>query len=180
MCVRFTSCSGILRLPVRATAKTQIMSSEKRVIIGRQTSILTHRIHPKLKRHQARGGPSTKNVSRFTIINMNKGFGQNFKVMQFLSDETMADQNTGRAHFWNFLRGVVCTGNLAFRLRYLFAIIHKISKLVSQQRQLSGLGVGVVVTGWCKLKVRALVEIYTKFVFSNDFYFSFVRHNGLQ
>ena len=30
-----------------------------------------------------------------------------------------------------------------------------------------------MVTGWCKLKVRAWVEIYTTF-FSNDFYFSFV------
>ena len=150
---------------MHATPKTQLMSSEKRVMIGRQTSILTHRMHPKLKSHQVRGGPSTKDVSRFTII----------------SDETMADQNTGRAHFWNFLRELVCTGNLSFRLRYLFAIIHKILNLVSQKwRQLSGLGVGVVVTGWCRLKVRALVEIYTKFVFSNDFYFSFVRHNGLQ
>ena len=55
-------------------------------------------------------------------------------------------------------------GNLVFRLQYLFAIINKISKLVSQQwRQLSGLGVGIVVTGWCKLKVRAQVEIYTNF-----------------
>ena len=38
-------------------------------------------------------------------------------------------------------------GNLAFRLQYLFAIINKVSKLISQQwRQLSGLGVEVVVT----------------------------------
>ena len=28
---------------------------------------------------------------------------------------------------------------------------------------LSGLGVGVAVTGWCKLKVRARMEIHTKF-----------------
>ena len=37
--------------------------------------------------------------------------------------------------------------------------------------------------GWCKLKVRARVEIYTYIqilFFSNDFYFSFVRLNGLQ
>ena len=45
-------------------------------------------------------------------------------------------------------------GNLAYCLQYLFAIINKISKLVSQKwRQLSGLGVGVVATGWYKLKV---------------------------
>ena len=32
-------------------------------------------------------------------------------------------------------------------------------KMVSRQwRSLSGLGVGVVITGWCKLKVRARVE----------------------
>ena len=37
-----------------------------------------------------------------------------------------ADQNTA-AHFWNFLSGLSCTGNLAFRLQYLLAIINKIS-----------------------------------------------------
>ena len=31
-----------------------------------------------------------------------------------------------------------------------------------------------MVTGWRKLNVRARVEMYTNFVFSNDFYFSFV------
>ena len=35
-----------------------------------------------------------------------------------------------------------------------------------------GRGVGVVVIWWCKLKIRAWVEIYTKFFFSNDFHFS--------
>ena len=37
-----------------------------------------------------------------------------------------------------------------------------------------GSGVGVVITGWCKLKVRVGVEIFTHSFFSNDFYFSFV------
>ena len=41
-----------------------------------------------------------------------------------------------------------------------------------------GLGVGVVVTEWWKLKVRARVEIYTNFFSGNDFYFSFVRPNS--
>ena len=55
---------------------------------------------------------------------------------------------------------------------------NKISKLAFQQWwYLSGLGVGVVVTGWCKLKVGAQVEIYTKCFFMNDFYFSFVSPN---
>ena len=39
---------------------------------------------------------------------------------------------------------------------------------------------GVVVTGWCTLEVRARVETLTKFCFSNDFYFNFVRPNGLE
>ena len=34
--------------------------------------------------------------------------------------------------------------------------------------------------GTCKLKVRARVETLIKHFFSNDFYFSFVRPNGLQ
>ena len=38
---------------------------------------------------------------------------------------------TRAAHFWNFLCGLLPTGNLAFRLQYLFAIINKISLLVS-------------------------------------------------
>ena len=54
-------------------------------------------------------------------------------------------------------------GNLAFRLQHLFAITNKISKLVSRQRRkLSILAVRVVVTRWCKLKVRVWVEIHTK------------------
>ena len=60
--------------------------------------------------------------------------------------------------------------NLAFGLQYLFAIINKISQIVSHQwRWLSGSGVGVVVTGWCKLRVRAWVETLIKYFFSNDF-----------
>ena len=34
-----------------------------------------------------------------------------------------------------------------------------------------------MITGWCKLKVRARVEILIKHFFSNDIYFSFVRPN---
>ena len=60
-------------------------------------------------------------------------------------------------------------GSLAFLLQYLSVIIDKISKL----------GVGVVVTEWCKLKVRARVKICAIF-FRNNFYFSFVRPNELQ
>ena len=30
------------------------------------------------------------------------------------------------AHFWNFLRGLLCTGHPAFRLQYFFGIIYKI------------------------------------------------------
>ena len=40
--------------------------------------------------------------------------------------------------------------------------------------------VGAVVTGWCKLKVRAPVDTFIKHFFSNDFYLSFVRPNRLQ
>ena len=43
---------------------------------------------------------------------------------------------TQAAHFWNFLWGLLCTGDLAFHLQYLFAIIkvtpttfYKISKI---------------------------------------------------
>ena len=68
-----------------------------------------------------------------------------------------------------------------FRLQYLFAIINKISTRVSHQWwELSGLGVGAVITGWCTLEVRARVETLTKFLFSNNFYFRFVMLNGLQ
>ena len=35
-------------------------------------------------------------------------------------------------------------------------------------------------TGWCKRTVRAQVETLFKYFFSNDFYFSFIRPNGLQ
>ena len=38
----------------------------------------------------------------------------------------------------------------------------------------SGLGVGVVIIGLCKMKVRAHVGMFTISFFSNDFYFSFV------
>ena len=31
---------------------------------------------------------------------------------------------TRAAHFWNFLSGLLCMGNLTFRLQYLFAIIN--------------------------------------------------------
>ena len=41
-----------------------------------------------------------------------------------------ADQNKGGALLET---GLLCTGKLAFRLQYLFAITDKISKLVSQQ-----------------------------------------------
>ena len=71
---------------------------------------------------------------------------------------------TRAAHFRNFLWGLLCTGNLAFRLQYLFAMIDKILKVLSQLwRYLSGLGVGVVVTELCKLKVRAWVKIHNTF-----------------
>ena len=36
-----------------------------------------------------------------------------------------------------------------------------------------------MITGWWKLKVRALVETLIKHFSSNDFYFSFVRPNRL-
>ena len=54
-------------------------------------------------------------------------------------------------------------GNLAFRLQYLFAIINKMSKIgFSTVAVAQWLGVGVVITGWCELKVRARVEIFTQ------------------
>ena len=37
-----------------------------------------------------------------------------------------------------------------------------------------------MVIGWCKLKVRARVKTLIKHFFSNDFYFNYVRPNGLQ
>ena len=42
-----------------------------------------------------------------------------------------------------------------------------------------GLGVGAVITGWYKLKVEPGWR-YIPVFFSNDFYFSFVRPDGLQ
>ena len=46
-----------------------------------------------------------------------------------------------------------------FPLQYLFAIIKNFQHWFLD----SGLGVGVVITEWCKLKVRAQVEFFTKF-----------------
>ena len=69
---------------------------------------------------------------------------------------------TQAVHFWNFPQGLLCMRNLAFHLQYLFVTINKISTRAPHQWWLlSGLGVGVVITGRCMLEVRVRVEILT-------------------
>ena len=65
------------------------------------------------------------------------------------------------AQFWNFL----CTGDLAFRLQYLFAIID-----ISGRRP--GVSSGRVSSGHRAVQAEGL-RVDTPNFFSNDFYFSF-------
>ena len=64
-------------------------------------------------------------------------------------------------HGWRTF-GILCTGNLAFRLQYLFAIINKISMGFHIFGNSSGLSVEVVTIGWCALKARDDMRTITK------------------
>ena len=101
-----------------------------------------------------------------------------------LSYSIRADQNTGGALLEFPMRTAICTGNLAFRLQYLFAIIdNKGSELV-----LSTVVVAQSVRPWSSghrvVQTEGSIpggDTYTKFFSAcNDFYFSSVRANGLQ
>ena len=89
-----------------------------------------------------RENASGKQFIGFIVTNWNKSCNIYYKeggfiiCAIFIAERAKLSSKAGRiktraVHFWNFLPGLPCKGNLTFRLQCLFAIINKLSKLVS-------------------------------------------------